>query len=83
MGVYPNEARVQSLDTSAACITRDWAAACQRTLGNLIRQLMSYFLIAPHHQHCTSLMRRENIDTESHVNKAAESIIEHPIGSIT
>ena len=55
MGVYPNEARVQSLDTSAACITRDWAAACQRTLGNLIRQLMSYFLIAPHHQHCTSL----------------------------
>ena len=55
MGVYPNEARVQSLDTSAACITRDWAAACQRTLGNLIRQLMSYFLIAPHHQHCTGL----------------------------
>ena len=43
------------MDTSAACITRDWAAACQRTLGNLIRQLISYFLIAPHHQHCTSL----------------------------
>ena len=55
MGVYPNEARVQSLDTSAACITRDWAAARQRTLGNLIRQLMSYFLIALHHQHCTGL----------------------------